>query len=234
MKYIIIIILNLTITACSLKTKEINIISQKKLYLESKKKLNNGNFKEAMKLLKKLKKDYPFNPYKEQIEINNIYIYYKLFEFKKAIKIIKKFILLKKNHPNMDYILYMYGLINEKLEEKNIIEKIFKINTLYKDPKHYLIALKCFNKINKFYKNSLYIKKAKKKIKYIKEYLVKNEISIIEYYFKRNAYIAVINRVKNTLKKYPNTKYTQELKKYVELSYKKLNIECIIKNEFLK
>lgn len=233
MKYLIIIVLILNILACSLKTKNIQSISQKHIYLESNRKLKIGNYKESIKLLKILQENYPFNPYEKQIQIDMVYAYYQLHEFKKAIKIIRNFISLNKNHPNIDYILYMYGLISQKLEEKNILEKIFKINKLNRDPKNYIIALKCFNKILLFHKHSLYIKDTKKKIKEIKEYLSNYEISIIKYYYKKKAYIAVINRAENLLKKYPHTKSASKAKNYIKKTMEKLNIKKYTKT-FIK
>lgn len=225
MKYLIIIILNLIITACSLKIKNTLPISQKNIYLESNKKLKSGDYKQSLELLKILEKKYPLNPYEEQIELNKIYIYYQLNEFKKTIKIIKNFIFFRKNHPNIDYVLYMYGLSCQKLEKQNIIEKVFKINKSNRDPKNHIIALKCFNRILEFHKKSLYINDAKEKIEKIKEYLLNYEISIIKYYYKKGAYIAVINRAKNILKKYQYTISACKAKKYIKISLDQLNIE---------
>lgn len=225
---LVLILLNTIIFGCSSKieNKKINL---NKLYLESQNNILKGNYKKAIKYLEILNEKYPLNIYSQQIQLNMIYVYYKLSKMSESIKQINKFLLFNPNHKNIDYVLYMYGLNAQKIEDKR--KKLFKNYYSNQDQKYNIIALKCFSKIIKINKKSLYIKDVKKRIEKLKEKLAKFELSVIRYYIEKRAYVAVFNRAKNILKKYPHTRSSRFALKYFKFACNKLNIK--LKNDTL-
>lgn len=47
---------------------------------------------------------------------------------------------------------------------------------------------------------------------------------MVEYYNKRGAYVAVVNRVQQMLKDYPDTEATRNALAYMEIAYKEMGL----------
>ncbi|MGP1929538.1 MAG: outer membrane protein assembly factor BamD [Arsenophonus sp. ER-BJ3-MAG3] len=224
-KYLLtIIVLNSFIIGCS--NNEINTIPENdftNIYKNSQKKLQNGNYKEAIKLLEILDNQYPFSYVTKQTQLDMIYAYYKLSELPLSMAIIDRFIRLDTTNENIDYALYMRGLILETLDH-SALKNFFGIDNSDHDPQHAIEAFRNFKQLLLFYPNSFYATDASKHLIFLKERLAKYELEIIKYYNKRGAYIAVINRIEQMLINYPDTQSTRIALKYMEISYRKLGL----------
>ncbi|MFS1537833.1 MAG: outer membrane protein assembly factor BamD [Candidatus Phlomobacter fragariae] len=215
--------LSLLITGCSSNKDTIPESSPTDIYTSSQEKLQNGNYKGAIKLLETLDNLYPFGPYAQQAQLDMIYAYYKSAELPLTIAIIDRFIRLNPTHPNIDYALYMHGLTAQALDDSTA-QDFFCINRSDRDPQHTIVAFRDFSQLVRFYPNSLYATDASKRLAFLKERLAKHELFIIKYYNKRGAYVAVINRTGQMLKNYPDTQSTRNALKYMEIAYNKLGL----------
>ncbi|WP_348666152.1 outer membrane protein assembly factor BamD [Arsenophonus symbiont of Ornithomya chloropus] len=223
-KYLLIFItINLLIAGCSSNKNIISEASENDIYQSSQEKLKKHNYKGAIKLLEKLCSNYPLSVYKKKAQLDLIYAYYKSAEFFLAIKIIDRFILSNPNDHNIDYVLYMRGLNAQKLDQ-NILQDFFGIDHSDKDPQYAIAAFKSFTQLIHSYPNSFYVNNSLKHLFLIKERLAKYQLAIIKYYSKRGAYIAIINRTKNMLKQFPDSKYTQHALQYMKIAYNKLGL----------
>lgn len=219
MKYLMAVsILSLLVTGCSSNKNAGTESSSTDIYNSSQEKLQSGNYKEAIKLLETLNNRYPFSAYAQQTQLNLIYAYYKSSELLLAIATIDRFIRLNPTHPNIDYVLYMRGLIAQALDD-SALQDFFGIERSERNPQHTLVAFRNFSQLVHFYPNSLYATDASKRLVFLKEHLAKYELAIIKYYNKRGAYIAVINRTEQMLKNYPDTQSTRNALKYMEIAY---------------
>ncbi|WMY96937.1 MAG: outer membrane protein assembly factor BamD [Arsenophonus sp.] len=224
LRYLLILItINLFVIGCS-RNNIISENSQNSIYKSSQDKLKKYNYKGAIKLLEQLYNNYPLSLYKKKAQLDLIYAYYKSSELLLAIKTIDNFILSNPNDPNIDYVLYMRGLSAQKID-KNALQDFFGIDYSDKDPQYAIAAFKSFNQIIHSYPNSVYIKDAAKRLILIKERLAKYQLSIIQYYNKRGAYIAIINRTEEMLKNFPESKYTRNALHYMKNAYDKLGLE---------
>jgi outer membrane protein assembly factor BamD len=59
---------------------------------------------------------------------------------------------------------------------------------------------------------------------FLKDRLAKYELSVVQYYTKRGAYVAVVNRVEQMLKDYPDTKATRDALPDMENAYRQLQL----------
>ncbi|MGP1956472.1 MAG: outer membrane protein assembly factor BamD [Arsenophonus sp. NC-PE1-MAG3] len=213
--------LSLFITGCSSNKDTVPESSPTDLYTSSQEKLQNGNYKEAIKLLETLDNRYPSSPYTQQAQLDMIYTYYKSGELLLTIATIDRFIRLNLTHPNIDYVLYIRGLTALALDD-SALQDFFGIDHADCDPQHAIVAFKDFKQLVHFYPNSLYATDASKRLAFLKERLAKYELGIIKYYNERVAYVAVINRTEEMLKNYPDTQSTRNALKYMEIAYNKL------------
>ncbi|MFP3029491.1 MAG: outer membrane protein assembly factor BamD [Arsenophonus sp.] len=217
-------IFSLLIIGCSSNKDIVTENSPGDIYSSSQDKLQNGNYKEAIKLLKILDNRYPFSPYTQQAQIDMIYAYYKSAQLPLAIASIDRFIRLNYlTHPNIDYILYMRGITAQALED-SALQDFFGIDHSDCDPQHAIMAFRYLSQLVKFYPNSLYSTDASKRLAFLKERLAKYELAIIKYYNKHFAYITVINRTEQMLKNYPDTESTRNALKYMEIAYNRLGL----------
>ncbi|MGP1924235.1 MAG: outer membrane protein assembly factor BamD [Arsenophonus sp. NEOnobi-MAG3] len=214
---------SLLVTGCSSNKDTVPESSPADIYTSSQEKLQNGNYKGAIKLLETLNNRYPFGPYTQQAQLDMIYAYYKSEELLLAITTIDRFIRFNLTHPNIDYVLYMRGLTAQALEDR-VLQDFFGIDHSDCDPQHAIMAFRDFSQLVHFYPNSLYATDASKRLAFLKERLAKYELAIIKYYNKHVAYITVINRTEQMLKNYPDTQSTRNALKYMEIAYNKLGL----------
>ncbi|MFP3014055.1 MAG: outer membrane protein assembly factor BamD [Arsenophonus sp.] len=223
-KYLIsTIILNIFVIGCSSNKDIVFENSYTDIYVNSQKNLQKGNYKVALTLLETLYNRYPFGHYSKQALLDMIYAYYKSDELPSAISTIDKFIQINPTDSNIDYVLYMRGLVAQSFDH-NILQDFFGIDQSDLDPQHAIVAFKDFNQLIRFYPNSLYATDASKRLVFLKERLAKYDLAILKYYNKRSAYVAVINRTEQMLKNYPDTKSTRYALKYMKIAYNKLGL----------
>lgn len=216
-------VLGLLVTGCSNNKDTIQENSHTNIYTRSQEELQNGNYKRAIKLLETLDNNYPFGPYAQQAQLDMIHIYYKLADIPLAVAIIDRFIRLNPTHPNIDYVLYMSGLIAQKLDD-NALQDFFGIDRSDRDPRHAIMAFRDFSQLIRFYPNSFYVTDASKRLACLKERLANYELAIVKYYNEHRAYVAVINRTEQMIKNYPDTQSTRNALKYMGIAYNELGL----------
>lgn len=141
-----------------------------------------------------------------------------------AIASIDRFMRLNPTHPNIDYVLYMRGLTAMALDD-SMLQGFFGIDRSDRDPQHALVAFKDLSQLVRYYPNSPYSNDASKRLVYLKDRLAKFDLSVVEYYNKRGAYVAVVNRVQQMLRDYPDTEATRQALAYMEIAYKEMGLD---------
>ena len=216
----------LFISACSSKKAQAPKVQDKPpvaLYQDAFAALESANFEKASEVLEALDSRYPFGPQAEQVQLELIYTYYKRDEIALAMANIDKFIRLNPTHEDLDYLYYMRGLVNLSLDEQ-IFQKLYNVDRSDRDQSHSQKAFKAFNTLVTNYPQSQYAKDAHQRMIFLKSRLARYEVSIAEWYFKRDAYIAAINRSKIVLNNYPDTASVEDALKIMILAYRELDL----------
>lgn len=199
-------------TGCSSKKAEKPKVDDKppvELYADAKRALESANFEKATEVLEALDSRYPFGPHSDQVQLDLIYAYYKRNETALALASIDRFIRLNPTHSDLDYLYYMRGLTHMAADQ-HFFQNLFGIERFDRDPGHSLQAFSDFTRVIKYYPDSQYAADARQRIVFIKDRLARYEIAIAQWYIKRKAYIAAINRAKTVLNNYPDTASTEE------------------------
>ncbi|MEQ1975194.1 MULTISPECIES: outer membrane protein assembly factor BamD [unclassified Xenorhabdus] len=216
--------LSLVLSGCSNNKDAVPDIPPSQIYSIGQEKLQEGNYKSAIKQLESLDNRYPFGPYSQQVQLDLIYAYYKSAEYPLALASIDRFMRLNPTHPNIDYVLYMRGLVSQTLDDDSPLQGLFGIDRSNRDPEHARAAFRDFNQLVRYYPNSQYSTDATKRLIFLKERLAKYELAVVQYYTKRNAYVAVVNRVEQMLRDYPDANPTRKALPYMMLAYKELGL----------
>ena len=215
--------LSLALAGCSSSKDAVPDNPPSEIYATAQQKLQDGNFKAAITQLEALDNRYPFGPYSQQVQLDLIYAYYKSADLPMAQASIDRFMRLNPTHPNIDYVLYMRGLTDMALDD-SALQGFFGVDRSDRDPEHARQAFRDFSQLVQRYPNSQYSADATKRLVYLKDRLAKYELSVAQYYTKRGAYVAVVNRVETMLRNYPDTQATRDALPLMENAYKQMNL----------
>ena len=183
--------------------------SANKLYSEAKDALSEGSYDKSIKYFEKLESRYPYGRYAQQAQIEVAYAYWKAGEPASAIAASERFIKLHPNHPNVDYMYYLRGLVNFN-EDLGLLGSIANQDMSERDPKGARESFDAFKELATRFPESKYAPDAVARMKYLVNALASNEVHVARYYMKRGAYLAAINRAQFALKNYPDAPAIEE------------------------
>ena len=183
--------------------------SANKLYAEAKDALNGGSYTKAIKYFEKLESRYPYGRFAQQAQIEIAYAYWKDQEPASAVAACDRFIKLHPNHPNVDYVYYLRGLINFN-EDLGIMGTISNQDMTERDPKGARESFDAFRELVTRFPDSKYTPDALLRMKYLVNALASLELHVARYYMKRGAYLAAANRAQYAVKNYPDAPATEE------------------------
>lgn len=183
--------------------------SANKLYAEAKDSMNEGGYEKAIKYFEKLESRYPYGRFAQQAQIDIAYAYWKSNEIPSSVAACDRFIKLHPNHPNVDYVYYLKGLVNFN-EDLGLLGNISQQDMTERDPKGARESFDAFRELVTRFPESKYTPDATLRMKYLVNALASLEVHVARYYMKRNAYVAAINRAQYALKTYPEAPATEE------------------------
>lgn len=178
--------------------------SAAKFYNEAKASLDDESYGDAIELYESLESRYPFGQYAQQAQIDLTYAYYKNDEPESALATANRFLRIHPRHQSVEYIYYLKGLINFN-RDIGFIEQYIPTDKSQRDPGAAVESMEDFAALLRRFPNSKYAEDARQRIVSLKSTLAFHELNVAEYYMKRDAYIAAINRCKFIIEEYPNT-----------------------------
>tara|TARA_R110002074_G_scaffold114782_1_gene245421 strand:- start:51822 stop:52676 length:855 start_codon:yes stop_codon:yes gene_type:complete len=173
-------------------------------YKEAKAALNDENYVSAIELYEGLESRYPFGTYAQQAQIDLTYAYYKNDEPESALATADRFVRIHPRHENVDYIYYLKGLINFN-RGIGFLERYLPTDKSQRDPGAAITSLDDFETLLRRFPDSKYAGDSKQRIIALKSNLALHDLNVAEYYMKRKAYVAAINRATNIIENYPKT-----------------------------
>ena len=212
MKRSLAVILALLLSACGLLPEvkdETAGWSADKLYTEAKDQMADGSYGTAIKYLEKLEARYPYGRYAQQAQIELAYAYFKDGEAASAIAACDRFIKLHPNHPNVDYIYYLKGLVNFN-ENLGLLGKFSSQDLSERDPKAARESFDAFKELVTRYPDSKYTPDSIERMKYLVNALASHEVHVARYYMRRGAYVAAANRAQYAMINYPQAPAVEE------------------------
>ena len=168
-------------------------LSEAELYRMSSKALNDDRYLEAIKSLRTLESRYPFGAFAEQAQLDIIYAYFKNGEPEAAKAAADRFIRLHPQHPDADYAYYMKGLASNTAS-MGLLERYLPLDQSRRDPGQSRLSFNDFAELLARYPDSPYGPDARQRMVALRNRLAEYEIHAANYYLKRKAYVAAINR----------------------------------------
>ena len=219
-KYLIIVLFFFTLVNCkgnkseNLVAKPEKVPELKVLFGSALNYYNKGQYRNALKLFKKVETRYSFSDLAPRATLMITYIYYQNGDYFNTLKFARKFQTLYPKNENIAYIDFLIAMTFYE-----------QVQIVARDQTYTKAALKEFQKIIEKYPNSKYAKESKLKIDLIDEQLAGKHMYLARFYMKKSKWISAIRRLNIILEDYPETIYTIEtLHRLVEIYYKLGNI----------
>jgi len=200
---IALVVLATALGACTSKDKR-ESMSERELYQEAQRLLKKDNYDLAAKDLQLLESRYPFGPYAEQAQLELIYAQYRSTQTEASVAAAERFIRLHPQHPNVDYAYYMKGLSNYS-EGTGLLERFLPTDMTTRDPGKALQSFEDFRQLLNRFPDSQYAPDARARMTYLRARLARYEINVANYYFRRKAYLAAVNRGRYVVDNYQQT-----------------------------
>jgi outer membrane protein assembly factor BamD len=195
----------MSLSACGMlnteKLDETASWSASRLYSEARESLLSANYATAIGYFEKLESRYPFGNYAQQAQMEIAYAYYRQGDQPQALAAVERFIKLHPNHPNVDYMYYLRGLINFN-DRLSMFDFMSRQDPSERDPKAAREAFDAFKQLAERFPNSIYAKDANDRLNYLVNAMAQHEVHVANYYYRRGAYLAAANRAQAAIKNY--------------------------------
>jgi outer membrane protein assembly factor BamD len=194
-----------------------------RLYKEGHSELLAGNWTHARELFEKLESRYPFGRYAQQGQIEIAYSYYKQGETADALDAVDRFLKANPSHPSVDYVYYLKGLINF-IEPPAFIGRLVGYKVSERDPKAMRDSFEAFKELLARFPDSRYAPDARVRLSYLQNALAGHEVRVADYYYRRGAYLAAIERAQGALHDFPGSAAQKEALTLIAQSYERLGL----------
>jgi outer membrane protein assembly factor BamD len=214
------------LSACSLLPEQVDETknwSATKLYDEARDEMAGGHYEAAIKLFEKLESNYPFGTYAAQAQMEIAYAHYKAQDQPQALAAVERFIRLHPNHETVDYMYYLRGLINFN-DQLGFMSFIYSQDPTERDPKATREAFAAFKALVDKFPNSKYAPDAVARMNYLINAMATYEVHVANYYFRRGAYLAALNRAQGAVTDYSGSPAREEALFIMQRSYDKMGM----------
>jgi outer membrane protein assembly factor BamD len=218
----LVVVLGLALGGChAFRHKADENVSPEALYQRGSKAMKDGNFDLAVKLFETLTAKFPFSDSARQSRIDLMYVYYRKHEKESAVDAADTFIRENPTHPRIDYAYYIKGLVYFE-REPNFLERGLNVDLSARPPQDLRKSFEAFSRVVTQYPQSAYAADAHQRMVYLRNRLAEYEVHVAEYYMRRGAYIAAIDRARYLIENYDGAPSMRRALEITASAYDKL------------
>ena len=201
-RLLLILILGATLVACAGKEEkpsEVQNITE--AYEKAQQSIARSNYSRGVQIFEAIQARYPFSDLSRQIQLELMYAYYKSGKREQAIDAAETFMRENPIHPRVDYALYIQGLAYFQ-DDPGLLERWFRKDTSKRPPKELERSYSSLRRLVERFPSSEYAPDAEQRMLFIKNRLAEYENHVADYYLRRGAYVAALNRAKSALEQF--------------------------------
>ena len=187
------------------------------LYKLARRSLDSADFQGAIQRYDQIQLKYPFTDYATQAQLESIYAKYRAFDAEGALSTADRFLKEHPRHPMVDYVYYLRGLINFQRGESAFD---WLVDSSRQDVSFARSAFDDFALLTQKYPNSRYVGDAHGRMIYLRNRIAQHELSVVQYYVRRGAWIAAAKRAEKIVEDYPGAPATIESLALLEKCYR--------------
>lgn len=201
LQFLVLIIFVTGLSGCALFRAN-DAESEQALYERASNYIDNQSYDLAIDALVQLQNRFPFGRYAQQTQLDLMYARYRSRDFAQAVLDADRFTRLNPDHPSVDYAWYLKGMSYFRLYEQNagITGRGDLAQRSQQDGERAFNALKDY--ADRF-PNSDYRSAAIDTMILLKDALARHELVVADYYMRREAWIAAVERAKVVQAHYP-------------------------------
>jgi len=218
--------LAVVVAGCASPAKEYDPTTNwtvERLYSDAKDEMGASNWPQALKQLQRLESRFPFGVYAQQAQIDIAYVYWKDGNPAEALAAIERFQRLHPSHPNLDYMLYLKGVINF-YRDSPFLASLAGQDPSERDPKGARESFDAFKELVSKYPDSRYAPDARQRLTYLVNGIAQNETHVARFYYERGAYLASVNRAQTVVRDFQGTPAVEEALYIQALAYERLGM----------
>ncbi len=198
--------------------------SVEEFYREANEALLKERYQYAIETYQRMESRYPYGPYAEQAQLEIAYAYFKNGEPEAALAAADRFVRLHPTHPNVDYAFYLKGLVSFH-NEQNILTQFGFAPDNDRDPRSGRESFDAFRDLVSRYPDSRYADDARQRMTFLLNSLAKHDVQVADYYMRRGAYVAVVNRCKHVVENYQRTPAVEDALGLMARAYDKMGMK---------
>ena len=213
----------MVLSGCSTSEPKVQEDSEHKYYQSARKELEAGRYLAAIERLEALESRFPYGPYTEQAQLELIYAHFRNLDYTQAVLVSERFIRLYPEHPQLDYAYYAKGLASSMMD-KGIFDNISPTDLSKRDMGAARDSFQDFNEIILRFPDSEYVDDALARMTYLRNRMAEYEVNVANYYMRRQAYVAAINRGQYVVKHFQRTPSVAPALAIMVKAYRKLKL----------
>ncbi len=209
---------------CAHNDEQPEIGSADDAYQKAKEAIERKNFRRGIQILEALQSRYPFSDISRQVQLDLMYSYYKSGQKEQAVEAADTFMRENPIDPHVDYALYIKALANFE-DEAGFLERRFHRDISMRPPKDVQQSYSALRTLIERYPASVYAPDAEQRLIFLRNRMADYENHVADYYLRRGAYIAALNRAKSALEEYNGSPGNAESLEIMAAAYEKLGMD---------
>jgi outer membrane protein assembly factor BamD len=220
------IVVMILFSACSSRGDKQNtaLWTDERFYQDAKEALNDNNYRKAIELYSLLEAQFPYGKYAEQAQLELIYAQYKAGNSDAALAAADRFVNINPTHINIDYAYYLKGLATFREDEGWIDRVSSGGDPLERDSQPLHDSYDAFREMVTRYPESRYVEDARKRMAHLANSMAQHEVNVAEYYFRKEAFVATINRCATVLDRYQQTPAVESALALMVRTYRRMEL----------
>ncbi|MDD3762269.1 MAG: outer membrane protein assembly factor BamD [Nevskiales bacterium] len=193
------------------------------LYRLARAALDSNDFAGAAQRYSQLKLRYPFTDFAIQAQLEGIYASYRAYQPEEALAQADRFLRDYPRHEHIDYVQYLKGLIN--FERDRSLSENLGFDTSRRDVSNLRRSFDDFALLVQRFPNSDYVGDARARMIYLRNRIAAHELTIVDYYMRRGAFVAAAKRAEQLIAQYPGAPAILDALTLLEQSYRELDLD---------
>ncbi|MDT8408222.1 MAG: outer membrane protein assembly factor BamD [Wenzhouxiangellaceae bacterium] len=193
------------------------------LYEDAQRVLTAKNYPGAIQLYRMLTIQFPFGRHAEQALLDMAYAQYKSGQAESAMATLDRFLRTYPTHPNVDYAWYLKGLVNYDVT-MGFLRTLMPGSVTDRDQEAAHQSFRDFQELVRRHPDSRYVADARQRMVFLRNIMAEYEIDVGQYYARRGAHVAALNRARYVIENYPGAPASINALELMAESYEKLNM----------
>lgn len=193
------------------------------LYRLARAALESSDFAGALGRYTQLTLRFPFTDYAVQGEVERVYALYRNYQPEEALAAADRFLRDYPRHEHAAYVQYIKGLVNFD-RDRGIAESL-GFDTTRRDTSSLRRSFDDFGVLIQRYPQSPYVADARARMIYLRNRIAEHELTVVQYYMRRGAFVAAAKRAEQIVGQYPGAPATLDALSLLEESYAALDLD---------